>query len=269
MDARSTLKATARVAGILRWVLLIAATVIMGGVMMASLLGFKVMIVTSGSMVPTFRPGDAVIVRPGEVSGIKPGNVITFRAPGAHGMTTHRVLSIKIIKGTEWFQTKGDANPTSDPNLVPADAVYGIQKVTLPGMGRFLYFALTPRGKLVLLGLPICFLAAQEIGYLMRTARRRNSRSLGQGNPAAAAGPVPSPEDELGDEPDPEATDDPYAQVEAELQTQSARLVAAEDTLAELEHKMAELQADNGQVHSSQEVPPQDRGLELETALSG
>ncbi|MGH2554264.1 MAG: signal peptidase I [Actinomycetota bacterium] len=261
----------------MRWVLLIVATVIMGGVTIASLLGFRVMIVTSGSMLPTFGPGDAVVVRPGGVSSIGAGDVITFRAPGAHGMTTHRVISVRIIDGSRWFQTKGDANHTTDPNLVPADAVYGSQKLAFPKLGRFLYLALTPEGKLVLLGLPISFLAAQEIAFLLRVRGRRHQ-------PIELQEAPPSP-DPQGDE-EPQGVDqraeavivvetapsDPpelYLRLEEELRAESAHLAAVEDALAELERKVAELGADNGLVGAADDIRPRNRGLELQVALSG
>jgi signal peptidase len=267
----------------MRWATLILATVIMGGVTIASLLGFRIMIVTSGSMRPAFGPGDAVVVRPGGIGDIKAGDVITFRAPGAPGMTTHRVLSVRVIDGARWFQTKGDANPTTDPNLVPADAVYGIQRLALPKLGRFLYLALTPEGKLILLGLPISFLAAQEIGFLLRARRRRpHRRSLDHQNARTSAGDAPegkeAPSSAFVDRPAeplivippaPSAPADPYARVEAELRAAADHLTAAEDALAEMERKVADLAADNRLVHPSDDLPPPNRGFELQVALSG
>jgi signal peptidase I len=281
-NTRAVLRATGRVAGALRWVLLVVAALIMGGVTIASLLGFRIMIVTGGSMEPTFGPGDAVVIRPGGVGSIHVGDVITFRAPGTHGMTTHRVTAVRTINGTLWFQTKGDANPTTDPNLTSAGSVYGRQKMTLSKLGRFLYFALSPLGKLALLGLPISFLAAQEIGFLMRTSRRRRQRQAPHLRVAPANGP-PAPGHE--EEPQPVAHDpdllvlaeartsgspvDPYTRVEAELRAESARLAAAEEALVELQRKVAKLEADNRHVHVSVEYPTEDRGLELEVALPG
>jgi signal peptidase len=252
----------------------------MGGVTLASLLGFRVMIVTGGSMAPAFGPGDAVVIRPGGVEGIGPQDVITYRAPGARGMTTHRVLSVRVIKGLRWFQTKGDANPTTDPNLVPADAVYGRQLLTLPGLGRFLYLALTPRGKLVLLGLPLSVLAAQEMGVLLRARRRRIDRGdleLAEGLASPPSSPGDKPQDtgptmDRIAPPDPVRIDltqlDRVVTVEAELRAQSARLAAAEDALAALERKLAQLQADNRHVHPFDEVPVGGHGPELHMALS-
>jgi signal peptidase I len=260
-------------------VLLAAATAIMGGVTVASLLGFRVMIVTSGSMVPAFGPGDAVVIRPGGVEGVGPRGVITFRASGAAGMTTHRVVSVRIIKGIRWFQTKGDANPGTDPNLVPADAVYGRQAMTLPGLGRFLYLALTPKGKLALLGLPLAFLVVQEMGVVMRARRRRldhdglepaehaagswPSSEEGPRHAGPAVAPVPRP--------DPVTIDlirlDRVVTVEAELRAQSVRLAAAEDALAALERKLAQLQADNRPVRLSDEVRA-ERRRQLDLVLS-
>ena len=277
-NTRTALRGAARVAGVVRWILLIAATLIMGGVTIASLLGFKVMIVTSGSMLPTFGPGDAVVVRPGGVGDIRADDVITFRAPGAHGMTTHRVISVRVIDGARWFQTKGDANSTTDPNLVPADAVYGSQKLAFPKLGKFLYLALTPKGKLVLLGLPITLLAAQEMRFLLREMRRRRQRRAPDlEEPRAELAAQEDKELQATGEPDQVilldmaqsgSSPDLYVQLEEELKAESAHLAAAEDALAELARKVAELSADNGHVGTSDDLPT-TRGLELQVALSG
>jgi signal peptidase len=155
-----------------------AATItVIGGVLLGAFLGFRIMVVTSGSMAPRFRSGDAVVVRVGGADRVKVGDVITFRTP-EEGMTTHRVVGIRVVDGQTWFMTKGDANATADPNLTPQDAVYGTEVLTLPRIGRFLYFALSPRGKLALLGFPLAYLLIQESRVVLGVRRRRRPRSV-------------------------------------------------------------------------------------------
>jgi signal peptidase len=223
----------------LRWLCIAAAIVILGGISLASLFGYRIMVVTSGSMVPQFGAGDALVVRLTDPATIRVGDVVTFRA-ATKGMTTHRVLGIRSISGQTWFQTKGDANATPDPDLRPASSVYGRQVLSLGGVGRFLYLAVTPWGKLAMLGYPALYLLVQEARYLLSRRRRPlEDASL----------PAEEPREEPGDRlidltselevrvvrDSVEAEDlrARLAETEAELARQAARLAAVEAALAE------------------------------------
>ena len=135
-----------------------------------SLFGLKSMVVSSGSMEPAIRTGDAVLIRPVvDTSIIGLADVITFSPYSAQGMVTHRVIEITQIDGGTYFRTQGDANDTPDANLAPADSVFGKVSLTLPRVGYLLYFASTLWGKLLLIGVPLIILMAQEVGGLLRS----------------------------------------------------------------------------------------------------
>jgi signal peptidase len=77
---------------------------------------YRPVTVLSGSMRPTFNPGDLIIVRPEPLPQVRVGQVISYSVPvGAHQVETHRV--IRIIKGgpNPVVQTQGDANNWKDP----------------------------------------------------------------------------------------------------------------------------------------------------------
>ncbi len=77
---------------------------------------YRPVTVLSGSMRPTFSPGDMVIVTPEPVSAVRVGQVISYRVPvGAHQVETHRV--VRVLQGGPHpvVQTKGDANNWPDP----------------------------------------------------------------------------------------------------------------------------------------------------------
>lgn len=70
----------------------------------------------SGSMRPTFSPGDMVIVTPEPVSSVRVGQVISYKVPiGTRQVETHRI--VKILQGGAHpvVQTQGDANNWPDP----------------------------------------------------------------------------------------------------------------------------------------------------------
>jgi signal peptidase len=77
---------------------------------------YRPLTVLSGSMRPTFDPGDLVIVRPEPVSSVRVGQVISYSVPvGEHQVETHRV--IRVLRGGAHpiVQTQGDANNWRDP----------------------------------------------------------------------------------------------------------------------------------------------------------
>lgn len=77
---------------------------------------YRTATVLSGSMRPTFSPGDVVMLVPEPLSAVRVGQVISYRVPvGEHQIETHRV--VRIIKGgaAPTVQTRGDANNTNDP----------------------------------------------------------------------------------------------------------------------------------------------------------
>jgi signal peptidase len=77
---------------------------------------YRPVTVLSGSMRPTFSPGDIVIVTPEPVSAVRVGQVISYQVPtGIHQVETHRI--VKILQGGAHpvIQTQGDANNWPDP----------------------------------------------------------------------------------------------------------------------------------------------------------
>lgn len=73
-------------------------------------------VVSSGSMLPTLRVGDIIVIRGGEsISDLKIGEVIVFKQPqNADRVIVHRIFRIDQIGGETGIITKGDNNPSQD-----------------------------------------------------------------------------------------------------------------------------------------------------------
>ncbi len=153
--------------------------------MIPAALGYRVMVVMSGSMEPEIRAGDAVLVRPGRGEAIAVGDLVTFRPFGVTALKTHRVVELERLDGHLYFRTKGDANATPDADLADSDAVLGVVSVRLPRAGSLFVALSSPRVRLLLVGLPGLLLAGQEL-LRLRAARaaRRGSRSTAAPRPA-------------------------------------------------------------------------------------
>jgi signal peptidase I len=140
-----------------------------------ALLGYRTMVVMSGSMGPEIRAGDALVIRGGSPGDVAVGDVITFQPFGNHQLKTHRVVAIEHVHGHLFFQTKGDANPAPDPDLADSDALIGTSRMHLPAVGRLLLLATSPLDRLIVLGLPALLLAMQQVVVLRRMRRGRPS----------------------------------------------------------------------------------------------
>ena len=77
--------------------------------------GFQMTRVLSPSMVPTFDPGDLVIIRPIDTTDLKVGDIPML--PDADDPTAqyvHRIIQTSAQGSEVWVVTKGDANDAPD-----------------------------------------------------------------------------------------------------------------------------------------------------------
>lgn len=131
-----------------------------------NLFGYRVYIVASGSMIPTYNIGDTLLIKEMDASNIKKGDAVTYIGDdvGIDGMIiTHQVQEVEMGEdGKYYFHTKGIANNIEDP-IVSEEQVLG--KVVY----RFFLLSFIGRittSKLLLfcfIAIPIAILIAIEI----------------------------------------------------------------------------------------------------------
>ena len=156
-------------------------------------IGDQLLVVTSGSMAPTFEPGDAVVMRTAEADALRPQMVITFQPVNGTGLVTHRIASLHTLpdaegKPTAYVRTRGDANDVYDPDLTPVANIVGVIDGQPPvcdwapaGCGELLLWATSPMGHVVIFVPPLLMLIAAEIAAIRRA------------RPAPASGPAVRP----------------------------------------------------------------------------
>ncbi len=116
------------------------------------------MVVSSGSMIPTLNIGDIIIVRGTDPATITAGTIIVFHSPRSYDMPiVHRVIGVLSRGGTIYFETKGDNNPVADnwspqPG-VPADYLIGILIARIPYVGLVSLNLRGPTGAIIILAL--------------------------------------------------------------------------------------------------------------------
>lgn len=89
--------------------------------------GFRVFNVATGSMVPTYRVGDIIIVKEVNTDELKVNDPITYIGKDgdfAGRVVTHRIINIEETDEGKIFHTKGDANDIEDP-VIKADQIFG------------------------------------------------------------------------------------------------------------------------------------------------
>jgi len=117
--------------------------------------------VASGSMRPTLRIGDLIVVQgldPEEIVAAQApeGDIIVFYRPKGwrdpNDLIVHRAVDMTSSDDGLFFRTKGDANPTQDSWEVPEDYLIGkVASLRIPLVGFITFLMRTPAGILVIL----------------------------------------------------------------------------------------------------------------------
>ena len=120
----------------------IVGLIVLAVIIAPRIMGAVPLTVLTGSMMPTYRPGDIVVVQPTPPEQLRIGDVITFQpVSGNPALTTHRIVNIFSFGGqVETITTRGDANNVDDPPIIPAQingrVVYSVPLVGHLTTGR-------------------------------------------------------------------------------------------------------------------------------------
>lgn len=109
------------------------------------LLGFQLVVLTSGSMSPGLPAGSIVVVRDVAASEVEVGDIVTVDRPGKPPVT-HRVIATEGGAGTgggRILTLQGDGNATPDPEPYRVERV-GEAALALPWGGRLVFAMRSP-----------------------------------------------------------------------------------------------------------------------------
>lgn len=131
-------------------VVLLAAGILLAVV--PKLLDGAALTVLTGSMEPTYRPGDVVVVRGvhDPATEVDIGDVVTFQPVSDDPtLVTHRVVERLFTAQGEMLVTRGDANSADDPPIVP-EQVKAVVAYPVPWVGHVLLLLGERRSTVVL-----------------------------------------------------------------------------------------------------------------------
>lgn len=119
--------------------------------------GYAVLEVISGSMEPTIKVGDLIVINTNEEKyGL--GDIITFRDING-SFVTHRIINIE----DNVMVTQGDANDSPDEEM-SVSSIVGKYEMRIPGAGKLMTSLKNPLVMILILaiGIIICFLASTD-----------------------------------------------------------------------------------------------------------
>ncbi|MBS7623463.1 signal peptidase I [Candidatus Bathyarchaeota archaeon] len=136
-----------------------------------------VLVVVSGSMVPTLNVGDIIFIKGSPAENIDLGTIVVFHSPREYDtLVVHRVVQKIDSGGAVYFKTKGDFNRYQDDWTVPEDHIVGIYAARIPYLGIVVMRLREPAGTVLIIIL-IVLLISHEI-HGERSKRKRAAADL-------------------------------------------------------------------------------------------
>jgi signal peptidase I len=121
--------------------IVIAAIVLYVAIAAPIVLGYRPVVVLSGSMEPTYPVGSVIYYHKCSFDELSAGDAITFQAEGA--LVTHRINTVNEISRT--VVTQGDNNLSEDPVPVEENEIIGkATKFAIPYAGYFVNYGKKP-----------------------------------------------------------------------------------------------------------------------------
>lgn len=135
--------------------------------------GYKIFIIMSGSMEPTFNLQDIIVVKKMPVDMIKEDDIIAFR--DGNTVVTHRIKEI-IEEGK--YSTKGDNNNTQDSQTVKYEDVEGVYIFKIPKVGAVISFLKTGIGISIIIILIILLYRSEKNTEKVKKIRKEKRKQF-------------------------------------------------------------------------------------------
>lgn len=154
-------------------VLFVLLLVVAGFIILTSykvIKGYDFYVVMSGSMEPKIHTGSVVSIKTENEYYI--GDVITSKMLNDPSQTyTHRIVNKESKDGVNTYTTKGDANESTDADVVSQSNVVGKVVISIPLVGYIVNFAKQPTGFIIMIVVPTIIILSSEINTIKEYAK--------------------------------------------------------------------------------------------------
>lgn len=132
-------------------------------VVLALVVGYRPVIITSGSMGDAAPTGSVIIASP--VDAVEVGDVLVMRRDES-ATITHRVEEIEQQGGDRYALTKGDANETRDVDPYPLGDEELVARWTIPHLGTVFALVNDPATRLAMITMVMIILVGAALGRI-------------------------------------------------------------------------------------------------------
>jgi signal peptidase len=138
-------------------------------------LGYERYVIVSGSMTGTYDRGSIVYDKTVPTSELSVGDAITYAQPAGqtpYALVTHRIASIRTVRGQRVLRTKGDAVDHVDPwTFTLPDARQARVAFSVPYAGYVISALSDRRVRMIVIGAPALLIALLALAGVAREAR--------------------------------------------------------------------------------------------------
>ncbi len=136
-------------------------------------LGFKSFVIVSGSMEPTIRKGDAILVKKVPEEEIKINDIVSFIEEETN--VTHRIIGVIEEEGEKEYITKGDHNNAKDKETISYEQIEGKYQFKINQFGIVIH-VLKSKVTLVILLILIVLISCYKGRIRKRNQERKEKR---------------------------------------------------------------------------------------------
>lgn len=136
--------------------------------------GYKSFVIMSGSMEPTIKKGDAILVKEVPENEIRIHDIISFTTQNKTNVT-HRIIGIAEENGKRKYTTKGDNNNTEDKERITYEQMDGKYQFKMSQFGVVINI-LKSKLTLIVLILIIILIACYKSRIKKRKEQRKEKR---------------------------------------------------------------------------------------------
>lgn len=135
--------------------------------------GYKSFVIVSGSMEPTIKKQDAILVKKIPEEEIKVNDIISFTTKNQINVT-HRVIEIQEENGIKKYTTKGDNNNTEDKEKITYEQIEGKYQFKINQFGMIIQI-LKSKVTLIILVIAIILITCYQ-GRLKKKKQERKQK---------------------------------------------------------------------------------------------